>query len=157
LRLIELVRLDVGDVDLADRTVRVLGKGNVTRIVPVGSFAIRALRQWLGTRRKLAMNQYQTALFVGRGGGRLGRRAVQTRIDYWARRQGITLRVSPHMFRHSAATHFLESSGSIRDVQEFLGHACISTTQIYTHLDTQHLFEVYDKTHPRARRVKDSP
>lgn len=152
LRLIELTRLNCGDVDLADRTVTVLGKGNVSRIVPVGSFAVKALQQWLRVRRQLSKNQYQTALFVGRSGERLGRRAVQTRVAYWARRQGIAMHVHPHMFRHACATHLLESSGSIRDVQEFLGHASISTTQIYTHLDAQHLFEVYDKTHPRARR-----
>jgi integrase/recombinase XerC len=155
LRLIELIRLNCGDVDLADRTVTVLGKGNVARIVPVGSFAVKALQQWLRVRRKLAKNQYQTALFVGRGGRRLGRRIVQTRIDSWARRQGIVMHVHPHMFRHACATHLLESSGAIREVQEFLGHASISTTQIYTHLDTQHLFRVYEATHPRARR-KDS-
>jgi integrase/recombinase XerC len=156
LRLIELNRLNCNDVDLADRTVTVLGKGNVTRIVPVGSFAIKALQQWLRARRKLANNPSQTALFVGRSGDRLGRRAVQTRVAYWARRQGIAMHVHPHMLRHACATHLLESSGSIRDVQEFLGHASISTTQIYTHLNAQHLFEAYDKAHPRARRVKDS-
>jgi len=156
LRLIELIRLNCGDVDFADGTVTVLGKGNVARIVPVGSYAIKALQQWVRVRRRLVGRQQQTALFVGRRGDRLGRRAVQTRVAYWARRQGIAMKVHPHLFRHSAATHLLESSGSIRDVQEFLGHVSISTTQIYTHLNAQHLFEVYDKTHPRARRVKDS-
>jgi integrase/recombinase XerC len=133
------------------------GKGNVSRIVPVGSFAVKALQQWLRVRRKLVGEQHQTALFVGRGGRRLGRRAVQNRVAYWARRRGIAMHVHPHMLRHACATHLLESSGSIRDVQEFLGHASISTTQIYTHLKAQHLFEAYDKAHPRARRVKDSP
>jgi integrase/recombinase XerC len=154
LRLIELVRLDCGNLDLMDCTVKVLGKGNVERIVPVGSYAITALRQWLRVRRKLVDHPHQTALFIARGGQRLGRRAVQTRINYWARQQGIAMHVHTHMFRHSCATHLLESSGSIRDVQEFLGHASISTTQIYTHLNTQHLFKVYNATHPRARRVK---
>jgi integrase/recombinase XerC len=95
------------------------------------------------------------ALFVGRGGRRLGPRIVQTWVAYWARRQGIAVHVHPHMFRHACATHVLESSGSIREVQELLGHASISTTQIYTHLDAAHLFKVYAATHPRARLVKD--
>lgn len=151
LRLIELVRLDRTDLDFADRTVRVLGKGNVTRIVPVGSFAIEALKRWRGARAKLARLD-QPALFVGRGGRRLNRRAIQTRVAYWARRQGIPVRVYPHLFRHSCGTHVLESSGDIRAVQELLGHASISTTAIYTNLNTQHLMKVYAKTHPRAHR-----
>jgi integrase/recombinase XerC len=151
LRLIELVRLDRTDLDMVDRTVRVLGKGNTTRIVPVGSFAIQALKRWRGARAKLTRPD-QPALFVGRGGRRLQRRAVQTRVAYWARRQGIPLHVYPHLFRHSFATHLLESSGDIRAVQELLGHASISTTTIYTHLNSQHLFSVYEKTHPRAHR-----
>jgi len=151
LRLIELVRLDRTDLDFADRTVRVLGKGNVTRIVPVGSLAIEALKRWRGTRGKLARPD-QPALFVGRGGRRLNRRAVQMRVAYWARRQGIPVRVYPHLFRHSCATHVLESSGDIRAVQDLLGHASISTTAIYTSLDSQHLIKVYQNTHPRAHR-----
>jgi integrase/recombinase XerC len=151
LRLIELVRLDRTDLDFADRTVRVLGKGNVTRIVPVGSFAIEALKRWRGARAKFARPD-QPALFVGRGGRRLNKRAIQTRVAYWARRQGISLRVYPHLFRHSCATHVLESCGDIRAVQELLGHASISTTAIYTNLNTQHLIKVYEKTHPRAHR-----
>ena len=155
LRLIELIRLDCDDLALADRAVSVLGKGNIARIVPVGSYALTALRRWLRYRGKIAKAN-EAALFVGRNGRRLGSRNVQLRINYWARRQGIGVRVHPHMFRHSCATHLLESSGSIRDVQEFLGHASISSTQIYTHLNFQHLAEVYDKTHPRAHR-KDQP
>ncbi len=154
LRLTELTRLNRGDVDFSDKVVRVLGKGNVTRIVPVGSFAIQALRRWLPARAQLAKEGEQ-AVFVGRGGRRLGRRAVQTRVAHWARQQGIATHVYPHMFRHACATHVLESSGSIREVQELLGHASISTTQIYTHLNAQHLLEVYMKAHPRAHRVKD--
>ena len=154
LRLAELTRLNRGDVDFGDQVVRVLGKGNVARIVPVGSFAIQALQRWLRIRPQIAKEGEQ-AVFVARGGRRLGPRAIQVRVDYWARRQGITAHVHPHMFRHACATHVLESCGSIREVQELLGHASISTTQIYTHLNAQHLFEVYEKAHPRAHRVKD--
>jgi integrase/recombinase XerC len=151
LRLAELVGLDLGGLDLADRTVHVTGKGNKARIVPVGSEAVKALRLWLKERVSIARIG-ETALFVGRGGERLGRRAVQTRVAYWARRQGLSMRVYPHLFRHSFASHLLESGGDLRGVQELLGHADISTTQIYTHLDFQHLARIYDKTHPRARR-----
>jgi integrase/recombinase XerC len=155
LRLHELTRLNPGDIDLGDRVVRVLGKGNVARIVPVGSFAIQALQRWLRVRRKVAKDGEQ-AMFVGRYGRRLGARAIQLRVDYWAKRQGIATHVHPHMFRHACATHVLESSGSIREVQELLGHASISTTQIYTHLNAQHLLEAYEKAHPRAHRMKES-
>ncbi|MFI4890145.1 MAG: tyrosine recombinase XerC [Steroidobacterales bacterium] len=153
LRLSELVGLDLGDVDLADRTVRVLGKGAKTRIVPVGRHAIDALRAWLAERAKMVRTSSgQAALFVGRGGRRLAVRAVQLRVGAWARRAGLSMHVHPHMFRHSFATHLLESSGNLRAVQELLGHADIGTTQIYTHLDFQHLAKVYDAAHPRARR-----
>jgi integrase/recombinase XerC len=156
LRLSELVGLDLTDVDLADRTVRVLGKGAKTRIVPVGRYAIDALRVWLTERAKLipAMPGTGNALFLGRGGRRLAVRAVQLRVGSWARRQGISVHVHPHMFRHSFATHLLESGGDLRGVQELLGHADIGTTQIYTHLDFQHLAKVYDSAHPRARRQR---
>jgi integrase/recombinase XerC len=151
LRLAELVGLDLGGLNLADRTVLVVGKGNKERIVPVGTEATNALTQWLKERVSIAKPD-ETALFVGRGGERLGRRAVQTRVAYWARRQGVSMRVYPHLFRHSFASHLLESGGDLRGVQELLGHADIATTQIYTHLDFQHLARIYDKTHPRARR-----
>jgi integrase/recombinase XerC len=151
LRLAELVGLDVSGLHLADRTVRVVGKGNKERIVPVGTEATSALKQWLKERVSIAKPD-ETALFVGRSGERLGRRAVQTRVAYWARRQGVSMRVYPHLFRHSFASHLLESGGDLRGVQELLGHADIATTQIYTHLDFQHLARIYDKTHPRARR-----
>ena len=151
LRLAELVGLDLGGLHLADRTVRVVGKGNKERIVPVGTQAAAALTQWLKERASIAKSG-ETALFVGRSGERLGRRAVQTRVAYWARRQGVSMRVYPHLFRHSFASHLLESGGDLRGVQELLGHADIATTQIYTHLDFQHLARIYDKTHPRARR-----
>ena len=151
LRLAELVALDLGDLDLKDHTVRVLGKGSKTRIVPVGRLACVALTGWLRERGQLA-SAGAVALFIGRGGRRLGRRAVQARVAYWARRQGLPVHVHPHLFRHSFASHLLESSGNLRGVQELLGHADISTTQIYTHLDFQHLARIYDQTHPRARK-----
>jgi integrase/recombinase XerC len=153
LRLAELVGLDLMSIDLADRTVRVLGKGSKTRIVPVGSKAVIALRLWLAERLGLAAPD-ETALFVGRNGRRLGARAIQLRIAQVARRQGIPIGVHPHLFRHSFATHLLESSADLRGVQELLGHADISTTQVYTHLDFQHLALTYDKAHPRARRKR---
>jgi len=151
LRLAELVGLDVGDLDLKDRTVRVLGKGRKSRIVPVGRMALAALRAWLKERTALAAAA-ELALFVGRNGRRLGPRAIQARVNYWAKRQGLGVHVHPHLFRHSFASHLLESGGELRGVQELLGHADISTTQIYTHLDFQHLARIYDAAHPRARR-----
>jgi integrase/recombinase XerC len=155
LRLAELADLDLGDVDMQDATVRVTGKGNKDRIVPVGSRALQALTRWHESRRELAAAD-EEALFVSRRGTRLSRRSVQARVDHWARRQGIDTRVYPHLFRHSFATHLLESSHDLRGVQELLGHANISTTQVYTHLDFQHLAQIYDKTHPRAR-AKNKP
>ena len=151
LRLAELVDLDLGDVDLAEATVRVTGKGNKDRIVPVGRHALRALRQWLLTRAELAGAE-EKALFVSNRGRRISHRSVQTRVAHWAKRQGIDANVYPHLFRHSFATHVLESSHDLRGVQELLGHANISTTQVYTHLDFQHLAQIYDQTHPRARK-----
>jgi integrase/recombinase XerC len=153
LRLAELAGLDLTDLDLGDRTVRVLGKGSKTRLVPVGRHAVKALGTWLQDRAAIA-RAGETAVFVGQNGRRLGVRAVQQRIDRAARRQGIDLKVHPHLFRHSFATHLLESSGDLRGVQELLGHADISTTQVYTHLDFQHLARIYDQAHPRARRRK---
>ena len=158
LRLGELVGLDVSAVDLEDRTVRVLGKGHKTRIVPIGRHAIDALKRWLTQRaawivkKPGAAAQSPAAMFVGKTGRPLSVRAVQLRVGSWARRQGLSMHVHPHMFRHSFATHLLESSGDLRGVQELLGHADISTTQVYTHLDFQHLASVYDAAHPRARR-----
>jgi integrase/recombinase XerC len=154
LRLAELAGLDVGDVDAADRTVRVTGKGSKTRVVPVGKQALAALHDWLAVRPEVAPLGEQ-AMFLSRGGQRLSHRSVQARINHWARRQGARTRVHPHMLRHSFATHLLESSGNLRAVQELLGHASLSTTQIYTHLDFQHLAHVYDQAHPRARKRKD--
>ena len=151
LRLAEIVGLDVGALDFADRTVRVTGKGDKTRILPVGRPALTALGAWIKSRAGLVKAGEQ-AVFVGRNGRRMGARAVQLRVAGWARRQGLGVHVNPHLFRHSFATHLLESSRDLRGVQELLGHADISTTQVYTHLDFQHLARIYDAAHPRARR-----
>jgi integrase/recombinase XerC len=131
--------------------VRVIGKGSKTRILPVGRKALEALRLWYRERTSLAGIE-ETAVFVAKSGSRLQHRAVQRRIAYWARRKGLPARVYPHLFRHSFATHLLESSKDLRGVQELLGHADISTTQIYTHLDFAHLARTYDASHPRAKR-----
>jgi integrase/recombinase XerC len=164
LRLTELVSLDLGSLDHKDRMVRVTGKGAKSRILPIGRYAVAALEHWLaeraallksagrGSRARTIPETHQGAVFVGRAGRRLSARAVQLRVDLWARRQGLGVHVHPHMFRHSFATHLLESSGNLRGVQELLGHADIGTTQVYTHLDFQHLAKVYDAAHPRARR-----
>ncbi len=155
LRLSELIDLDLGDVDMHDATVRVTGKGNKDRIVPVGRMALKALRQWQTSRGDIA-DADETALFVSTRGTRISPRSVQARVKHWARRQGIDANVYPHLFRHSFATHLLESSHDLRGVQELLGHANISTTQVYTHLDFQHLAQIYDRTHPRARKKSSS-
>ncbi|MEA3197652.1 MAG: integrase/recombinase XerC [Gammaproteobacteria bacterium] len=151
LRLAELVGLRVSAIDLGDRTVRVLGKGSKTRIVPMGRKCVDALKIWLKERVPLVKTGVD-ALFVGKSGRPLSVRAVQLRVGAWGRRQGLSVHIHPHMFRHSFATHLLESSGDLRGVQELLGHADIGTTQIYTHLDFQHLATVYEAAHPRARR-----
>jgi integrase/recombinase XerC len=151
LRLSEAVNLDLAELDLGGGLVRVTGKGRKVRDVPVGAKAREALREWLAVRREMAGAE-QAAVFVARNGKRLGARAMQSRLRIWAVRQGMEVPVHPHMLRHSFASHVLESSGDLRAVQELLGHANISTTQIYTHLDFQHLAKVYDKAHPRARR-----
>lgn len=152
LRLGELARLSLADIDWSQGSVRVLGKGNKTRVVPVGRMARSAIQDWLVVRAELAPATNEVALFLGRSGKRLGARAIQLRVDYWGKVAGVDRKVHPHMFRHSFASHLLESSGDLRAVQELLGHADISTTQIYTHLDFQHLANVYEQTHPRARR-----
>jgi integrase/recombinase XerC len=151
LRLAELTGLAPGDVNFGDATVCVTGKGGKTRIVPVGSKALHALRAWLEVRSRMPAADPQ-ALFVNPRGTRLGARTIQYRMKQWALRQGITSSVHPHMLRHSFASHVLQSSGDLRAVQEMLGHASISTTQVYTQLDFQHLAKVYDQAHPRARR-----
>jgi integrase/recombinase XerC len=151
LRLAELIDLNVGDIDPNDATVQVTGKGNKDRIVPVGRKALQALTSWHKSRPAMATAD-EKALFVSNRGQRLSPRSVQARVSYWAKRQGIDSKVYPHLFRHSFATHMLESSHDLRGVQELLGHTNISTTQVYTHLDFQHLAQIYDKTHPRARK-----
>jgi integrase/recombinase XerC len=151
LRLSELTGLKRGDVNFGDATVRVTGKGSKTRIVPVGSHALAALQAWLAERGQIAGLQ-NDALFVNLKGARLGPRAVQVRVKRWAARQGLGSRVHPHALRHSFASHVLQSSGDLRAVQDMLGHASISTTQVYTQLDFQHLAKVYDAAHPRAKR-----
>jgi integrase/recombinase XerC len=151
LRLAELTGLKLRDLDLKTGQVRVLGKGSKERIAPVGSMAIKALQLWLAARAGMAAPDQQ-AVFVGRNGAALGPRAVQLRVAALARAAGLPQHLHPHMFRHSFATHLLESSRDLRGVQELLGHANISTTQVYTHLDFQHLAQTYDQAHPRAKR-----
>ncbi|HEY3328292.1 MAG TPA: tyrosine recombinase XerC [Novimethylophilus sp.] len=153
LRLAELVGLDVSGLDLADATVTVIGKGSKTRIVPVGAYAIESIRAWL-PQRALFARPDEVALFVSKRGRRLSPRAVQYRLKVLALRQGVAGDIHPHTLRHSFATHVLQSSGDLRAVQEMLGHANISTTQVYTHLDFQHLAKVYDAAHPRAKKIK---
>ncbi|MFO7704839.1 MAG: tyrosine recombinase XerC [Halopseudomonas sp.] len=153
LRLSELAGLDVPALDSAQGEVRVLGKGNKTRLVPVGRLALDALARWLAV-RSLAAGA-NPALFIGKQGRRLSARAIQLRVKAWGV-QHIGQKLHPHMLRHSFASHMLESSGDLRAVQELLGHADISTTQIYTHLDFQHLAQVYDQAHPRAKRKNET-
>lgn len=155
LRLSELTGLDMLHMDLSGGLVRVTGKGNKQREVPVGRLALAAIRDWLAVRPSMAPAS-EPALFVSSRGRRISNRTVQQRIRLWARKQGLDTIVHPHMLRHSFATHVLESSGELRAVQELLGHANISTTQVYTHLDFQHLATVYDKAHPRARKSGQS-
>lgn len=153
LRLSELIQLNMGNLDLRDAVVTVLGKGRKTRAVPIGRYAIAALKKWFTVRQDI-IKEDEPAVFISRNGRRLTPRAFQLRLNHWAVKQGIATRVHPHMLRHSFASHLLESSGDLRAVQELLGHADIKTTQVYTHLDFQHLARVYDQAHPRARRKK---
>lgn len=151
LRLAEVIGLDLPDIDLRERIVRVTGKGSKTRVVPVGTQAAEAVERWLDVRPAVAQPG-ETALFVSKAGRRLGPRTVQTRLKRRAVLQGLHAGVHPHALRHSFASHVLQSSGDLRAVQELLGHASLSTTQVYTHLDFQHLARTYDAAHPRARR-----
>ena len=151
LRLAELTSLAPGDVNFSDATVRVTGKGAKTRIVPVGSHALAAVKKWLA-KRALLVKDGADALFVNRNGARLSPRGIQYRMKEWALKLGLAANVHPHVLRHSFASHVLQSSGDLRAVQEMLGHASISTTQVYTHLDFQYLAKVYDAAHPRAKK-----
>ncbi len=151
LRLAELVSLEPENLSFSDGTVRVIGKGGKTRIVPVGSQAIQALSAWMKLRETL-LKPGETALFLSRYGKGISSRSISQQLKIRALQQGISANVHPHMLRHSFASHLLQSSGDLRAVQEMLGHASISTTQIYTHLDFQHLAKVYDAAHPRAKK-----
>lgn len=154
LRLAEVVGLNLQDIDMKESMVRVWGKGSRERDVPVGSKAIAALREWLPQRKLLLKDEAEQAVFISKRGTRITHRAVQIRMQQLSVKQGMDTPVHPHMLRHSFASHVLESSSDLRLVQEMLGHANISTTQIYTHLDFQHLAKVYDQAHPRAQRKK---
>lgn len=149
LRVAELVSLNLDSIDYHEHLLRVTGKGNKERILPIGAKAIEALLTYLPTRKSI---EGETALFTSRTGSRLGIRQVQNRLDLWALHAGTQQHVSPHMLRHSFASHLLQSSGDLRAVQELLGHANLSTTQIYTKLDYQYLAKIYDAAHPRAHK-----
>jgi len=155
LRLSELVGIDLADLDLSVGQVRVNGKGGKVRDLPVGGAAIEAINTWLGYRRSMP-GADERAVFLSSRGKRIAPRTVQMRLKKLAESQGLDRDCYPHMLRHSFASHLLESSGDLRAVQELLGHADIGTTQIYTHLDFQHLAQVYDESHPRARRARET-
>ncbi|WP_233117313.1 tyrosine recombinase XerC [Aggregatibacter actinomycetemcomitans] len=152
LRLSELQGLNLNSIHLRSREVRVIGKGNKERVVPFGRYASHAIQQWMKVR--LLFNPKDNALFVSQLGNRMSHRAIQMRLETWGIRQGLNSHLNPHKLRHSFATHMLEASSDLRAVQELLGHSNLSTTQIYTHLNFQHLAAVYDAAHPRAKRKK---
>ena len=152
LRLSELQGLNLNNINTRAREVRVVGKGNKERLLPFGRYASQAIQQWLKVRS--LFNPKDEALFVSQLGNRLSHRAIQKRVETWGRRQGLNSHLNPHKLRHSFATHMLEATSDLRAVQELLGHRHLSTTQIYTHLDFQHLANVYDQAHPRAKRKK---
>lgn len=151
LRLSELAQADLSSLEWREQNIRVIGKGNKTRIVPFGREAAKALKAWLKVRDDKLKGE-QAALFISQNGSRLSQRSIQARLAKHSREQLPGQHVHPHMLRHSFASHMLESSGDLRAVQELLGHANLSTTQIYTHLDFQHLAKVYDSAHPRAQK-----
>jgi len=156
LRLAELVNIDLADINLAQQQVLVTGKGDKMRYLPIGSKAVSAIQRWLQRRQLFVRTTRQQALFLSNQGKRISKRNVQDRLNQLARRRTLDQHLTPHMLRHSFATHVLESSSDLRAVQEMLGHANIATTQIYTHLDFQHLARVYDGAHPRAKRKNES-
>ena len=153
LRLSELVNLNIDALDFSEGTLEVTGKGNKTRIVPMGAHAMQAMQKWLQIRSTISItDQASKPVFIGLQGRRISQRNIQYRLKEWSIKQGINSSVHPHMLRHSFASHVLQSSGDLRAVQEMLGHANISTTQVYTHLDFQHLSKTYDAAHPRAKK-----
>lgn len=154
LRVAELASLNLPDLNLAAQELRVTGKGNKTRLLPIGHYAVAALEQWFTVRGEFLSpaQPHELAVFIGQHGKRLTTRAIQLRLRQWGQQQQMDVSIHPHLLRHSFASHLLESSGDLRAVQELLGHANLSTTQVYTHLNFQHLVAVYDETHPRARK-----
>lgn len=153
LRLSEITSLNINSIDLPGKILSVRGKGNKQRYLPIGEKAIIALTHWIKLRLSKIKNN-ETALFLNKYRTRLSNRSIQQRLDYWCKALGLNCKISPHTLRHSCATHLLESSGDLRAVQEFLGHEDISTTQIYTHINFDHLKSIYDKAHPRAKTTE---
>lgn len=153
LRLSELQGLNLEEMDLKAREVKVNGKGSKERIVPIGSKALNAMNLWLNVRSQFKPKD--TAVFINQRGTRLSHRSIQLILKKWGEKQGLESHLHPHKLRHSFATHMLEASGDLRAVQELLGHSSLSTTQVYTHLNFQHLAKIYDSAHPRARRQKE--
>jgi integrase/recombinase XerC len=151
LRLSEITSLTLSSISPAEGQVMVTGKGGKTRIVPVGQRALAAVAAWLPIRATMA-KEVEASLFIGRNGRCLGARAIQLRLKSWSLKQQMPINVHPHVLRHSFASHVLQSSSDLRGVQEMLGHASITSTQVYTHLDFQHLAKIYDAAHPRAKR-----
>ena len=154
LRLAELASLNVADIDFSQNEVKVMGKGSKQRVLPIGKMAIEAINTWCDCRCDMVKAETGDALFVSQQGKRLSHRSIQLRMNKWGQAQSLSAKVHPHKLRHSFATHMLESSADLRAVQELLGHANLSTTQIYTSLDFQHLAKVYDGAHPRAKKAK---
>lgn len=153
LRLSELQGLNLEEMDLKAREVKVNGKGSKERIVPIGSKALNAMNLWLNVRSQFKPKD--TAVFINQRGTRLSHRSIQLILKKWGEKQGLESHLHPHKLRHSFATHMLEASGDLRAVQELLGHSSLSTTQVYTHLNFQHLAKIYDSAHPRAKRQKE--
>ncbi|WP_252097690.1 tyrosine recombinase XerC [Pseudoalteromonas sp. NBT06-2] len=152
LRISELVNANLKDIKYQQAEIRVLGKGNKERIIPIGSKALKALKDWLKCRGEFAKPD-EIALFLSKRKNRISVRQVRERMKQWGMKQGISAAIHPHKLRHSFASHILESSSDLRAVQELLGHSSLSATQVYTHLDFQHLARVYDKSHPRAKKI----
>ncbi|MDA7746832.1 tyrosine recombinase XerC [Psychromonas sp.] len=154
LRLSELVGINLQDIKLSEKEIMITGKGSKQRLLPITKTAIETIKTWLKVRSDFA-EPNENALFLSKQKRRISARSVQMRMEKWGLQQSLPSHVNPHKLRHSFATHMLESSGNLRAVQTLLGHADLATTQIYTHLDFQHLAEVYDKAHPRAKRKKE--